>query len=253
MLVLDHSQNSFIAEGCHVNRILNLVGASVVDEWRQHFDVVRFELGESIEESAQRPAYVYFPIDAIISLICFLRSGASAEIAVVGYDGMLGMGSVLGGNVMAHQAVVQSAGHALRIPGQHVAHAFSNAPQARHFLGRYIQFLFSQTAQTAACNRHHLLEQQLCRWLLICTDRLHTPELVMTQELIGNMLGVRREGVASAAHALQQAGLISYKRGKISLLDRAGVLGRSCECYSAVKSLEQSLLDPRSFNATQAR
>lgn len=251
MLVLDQSPDGFVEMGCHTNRVLTLMGPSVIDTWRQHFDVVMFELGETIQECKQGSAYVYFPIDVIISLICFLSTGASAEIAAIGYDGMLGFTSILGGNVMAHQAVVQSAGRALRIKGQHVAQAFQSDQRAQHFLGRYIQLLFSQVSQTAACNRHHLLEQQLCRWLLICTDKLHTTELVMTQELIGNMLGVRREGVTSAAHTLQQAGLISYKRGKITLLDRAGIQGRACECYGTVKALERSLLCRDSFNATQ--
>jgi len=185
---------------------------------------------------------VYFPTTAIVSLLYVLENGASAEIAVVGKEGIVGIALFMGGNSTPNRAVVQSAGKGLRLGATAMTEEFNRAGPVLHLLLRYTQALITQMSQTAVCNRHHELDQQLCRWLLLSLDRLPGNDLVMTQELIANMLGVRREGVTEAALKLQAAGLIRYSRGRIKVLDRAGLEGRSCECYAVVKKEYERLL-----------
>jgi len=199
-------------------------------------------LGDVLYESGNELRHVYFPTTAIISLLYVMLDGASAEIAVVGNEGIIGVALFMGGETMPNRAVVQSAGHAYRLKGQLLKQEFNRSGELQHLLLRYTQALLTQMAQTAVCNRHHSLDQQLCRWLLLSLDRLPSNELVMTQELIANMLGVRREGVTEAAGNLQKAGLIVYRRGRISVLDRAGLEARACECYAVVKKEFDRLL-----------
>ena len=187
---------------------------------------------------------VYFPTTAIVSLLYVMENGASAEIAVVGNEGVLGISLFMGGESTTSRAVVQSAGRAYRLSAAAMKDEFNRAP-VLHLLLRYTQALITQMAQTAVCNRHHTLDQQLCRWLLLSLDRLQGNELIMTQELIANMLGVRREGVTEGALKLQKAGLIQYARGRIEVLDRAGIEQRSCECYAVVKNEYDRLLPDR--------
>lgn len=179
--------------------------------------------------------HIYFPTTAIISLLYELSNGSSAEIAVVGFEGVVGISSFMGGGSTLSRAVVQSAGVGYKIKSKTLVNAFNNSPPIQHLLLRFTQALITQMSQTAVCNRHHTLDQQFCRWLLLSLDRLKTNELIMTQELIANMLGVRREGVTEAASKVQKAGLISYRRGHITILDRAGLEKRTCECYKVVK------------------
>jgi len=187
-------------------------------------------------------SHVYFPTTAIVSLLYVMENGASAEIAVVGNEGIVGISLFMGGESTPSRAVVQSAGQGLRLKAQVMKDEFNQAGPVLHLLLRYTQALITQMAQTAVCNRHHSLDQQLCRWLLLSLDRLQGVELVMTQELIANMLGVRREGVTEAALKLQQAGLIRYARGRITVLDRGGLEKRTCECYAVVKTEYDRLL-----------
>jgi CRP-like cAMP-binding protein len=186
--------------------------------------------------------HVYFPTTSIVSLLYVMEDGASAEIAVVGNEGIVGISLFMGGESTPSRAVVQSAGYGYRMRARHMLDEFNRGGPAMHVLLRYTQALITQMAQTAVCNRHHSLDQQLCRWLLLSLDRLQGNELVMTQELIANMLGVRREGVTAGAVKLQKAGLIRYARGHITVLDRAGLEKRSCECYSVVKKEYDRLL-----------
>jgi CRP-like cAMP-binding protein len=199
-------------------------------------------LGDVLYESGSELRHVYFPTTAIVSLLYVMLDGASAEIAVVGNEGIIGVALFMGGETMPNRAVVQSAGHAYRLKGQLLKQEFNRSGELQHLLLRYTQALLTQMAQTAVCNRHHSLDQQLCRWLLLSLDRLPSNELVMTQELIANMLGVRREGVTEAAGNLQKAGLIAYRRGRITVLDRAGLEARACECYAVVKKEFDRLL-----------
>jgi CRP-like cAMP-binding protein len=199
-------------------------------------------LGQVLYESGGTLSHVYFPTTAIVSLLYVMENGASAEIAVVGKEGIVGISLFMGGDSTSSRAVVQSAGVGLRLKAQVMKDDFNRAGPVLHLLLRYTQALITQMAQTAVCNRHHSLDQQLCRWLLLSLDRLQGNELVMTQELIANMLGVRREGVTEGALKLQQAGLIRYARGHISVLDRNGLQRRSCECYAVVKKEYDRLL-----------
>jgi CRP-like cAMP-binding protein len=200
-------------------------------------------LGDVLYESGSQLRYVYFPTTSIVSLLYVMEDGASAEIAVVGNEGMVGVALFMGGETTPSRAVVQSAGHAYRLKGQLLKEEFHRAAALQHLLLRYTQALLTQMAQTAVCNRHHSVDQQLCRWLLLSLDRLPSNKLTMTQELIANMLGVRREGVTEAAGKLQKAGVISYRRGHIKVLDRAKLEKLSCECYEAVR-LETARLLP---------
>ncbi len=207
-----------------------------------NLELVTMPLGDVLYESGSELHHVYFPTTAIVSLLYVMLDGASAEIAVVGKEGILGVALFMGGETMPNRAVVQSAGHAYRLKGQLLKQEFNRAGELQHLLLRYTQALLTQMAQTAVCNRHHSLDQQLCRWLLLSLERLPSNELVMTQELIGNMLGVRREGVTEAAGNLQKAGLIKYQRGHITVLDLAGLEARACECYGVVKKEFDRLL-----------
>jgi CRP-like cAMP-binding protein len=207
-----------------------------------NLELVEMPLGEVVCESGSKLKYVYFPTTSIVSLLYVMEDGASAEIAVVGNEGILGIPIFMGGETMPSRAVVQSAGHGYRLKSQLLKNEFNQAGPLQRLLLRYTQALITQMAQTAVCNRHHSVEQQLCRWLLLSMDRLPDNELIMTQELIANMLGVRREGVTEAAGKLQGLGLINYRRGHISVLDRTGLEKRSCECYQVVKSEYDRLL-----------
>src|SRR5438445_8797018 len=192
-------------------------------------------LGMSLYEPGSRLGYVYFLTEGIVSLLYVLKNGASAEIAVTGCEGVVGVSLFMGGETTPSRAVVQCAGHAYRFPAAALKREFESGGELQHLLLRFTQALITQMAQTAVCNRHHALEQQLCRWLLLSLDRLPANELVMTQELIANMLGVRREGVTEAAGNLQKARLINYSRGHITVLDRPKLEERVCECYAVVK------------------
>jgi CRP-like cAMP-binding protein len=201
-----------------------------------HLEQVRLNLGDVLYESGGQLRYVYFPTTAIVSLLSLMENGSSAEIAIVGYEGIVGIALFMGGETMPNRAVVQSEGMAFRMNGSLLNQEFNRAGPVQHILLRYTMALLAQMAQTAVCNRHHSIDQQLCRWLLLSLDRLHSNELSMTQELIANMLGVRREGVTEAAGKLQSAGLINYNRGRITVLDRPGLEARVCECYEVVKN-----------------
>jgi CRP-like cAMP-binding protein len=208
---------------------------------------VQLVLGQTLHESGGKLHDVFFPTTAIVSLLYVMEDGASAEIAVVGNDGMVGIALFLGGETMPNRAVVQSAGEAYRLSGKILKEVFTRAGGRRQdvlpsLLLRYTLALLTQMAQTAVCNRHHTVDQQLCRWLLLSLDRLPSNELHMTQELIANMLGVRREGVTEAAGRLQRAGLIEYSRGRITVLDRPGLEARVCECYEVVRKEFHRLL-----------
>jgi CRP-like cAMP-binding protein len=224
------------------NQLLAAVPDAELERWLPFLEAVDLPLGKVLYESGTRLAYVYFPTTAIVSLLYPMEDGASAEIAVVGFEGLVGISLFMGGESTTSRAVVQSAGSGLRLSSQQMMLEFNRAGPVLHLLLRYTQALISQMTQTAVCNRHHSLDQQLCRWLLLSLDRLQGNELVMTQELIANMLGVRREGVTEAAGNLQQQGLIQYRRGKITVLDRAGLELRTCECYAVVKQEYDRLL-----------
>ena len=213
--------------------------------WQPRLERVDMKLGQVLHESGRTMSHVYFPTTAIVSLLYVMENGASAEIAVVGNEGLVGISLFMGGGSTPSRAVVQSAGEGWRLGAAAMKEEFDRAGPAMHLLLRYTQALITQMAQTAVCNRHHSLDQQLCRWLLLSLDRLGGNDLVMTQELIANMLGVRREGVTEAALKLQKAGLIRYARGHISVLDRAGLEQRSCECYAVVKTEYDRLLPHR--------
>jgi CRP-like cAMP-binding protein len=210
--------------------------------WKPVLEQVELPLGKVLYESGSTLSHVYFPTTAIVSLLYVMENGASAEIAVVGNEGIVGVSLFMGGETTPSRAVVQSAGKGFRLSAERLKAEFNLAGPVLHLLLRYTQALLTQMAQTAVCNRHHSLDQQLCRWLLLSLDRLSGNELVMTQELIANMLGVRREGVTEGALKLQRAGLIRYTRGHITVLDRPGLEKRSCECYAVVKKEYDRLL-----------
>ncbi|MBC7919060.1 MAG: Crp/Fnr family transcriptional regulator [Rhodoferax sp.] len=210
--------------------------------WLPQLESVEMPLGQVLYESGNTLSHVYFPTSAIVSLLYVMENGASAEIAVVGNEGVVGISLFMGGESTPSRAVVQSAGHGVRLNALAVKEEFNRSGPVLHLLLRYTQALITQMTQTAVCNRHHSLDQQLCRWLLLSLDRLQGNELVMTQELIANMLGVRREGVTEAALKLQDAGLVRYARGHISILDRKGLENRTCECYAVVKKEYDRLL-----------
>jgi CRP-like cAMP-binding protein len=224
------------------NHLLTALPDAEWQRWLPQLEPVEMPLGQVLYESGGTLSHVYFPTTAIVSLLYVMENGASAEIAVVGNEGIVGISLFMGGDSTSSRAVVQSAGRGLRLKAQILKEDFNRAGPVLHLLLRYTQALITQMAQTAVCNRHHSLDQQLCRWLLLSLDRLQGNELVMTQELIANMLGVRREGVTEGALKLQQAGLIRYARGHISVLDRDGLEKRSCECYAVVKKEYDRLL-----------
>ena len=212
------------------------------ERWGPQLESVDMPLGQVLYESGNTLTHVYFPITSIVSLLYVMEDGASAEIAVVGNEGLVGISLFMGGGSTPSRAVVQSAGRGLRLKAQMMKDEFNKNGPVLHLLLRYTQALLTQMAQTAVCNRHHSLDQQLCRWLLLSLDRLQGDELVMTQELIANMLGVRRGGVTEGALKLQEAGLIRYSRGRITVRDRPGLEKRTCECYAVVKKEYDRLL-----------
>jgi len=222
--------------------LLSALRVSEYGRLAPHLELIPMELGEVLYESGDQMRYVYFPTTCIMSLLYVMEDGASAEIAVVGNEGILGISLFMGGKTTPSRAIVQSAGHAFRLRADLLITEFERHGPTMRLLLRYTQALITQMAQTAVCNRHHTVDQQLCRWLLLSLDRLGSNELSMTQELIANMLGVRREGVTDAAGKLQRAGLIQYNRGKITVTDRPGVEKRSCECYQVVKTEFDRLL-----------
>jgi CRP-like cAMP-binding protein len=224
------------------NQLLAALPDAEWQRWQPRLEAVEMPLGKVLYESGHTLSHVYFPTTAIVSLLYVMENGASAEIAVAGNEGLVGISLFMGGGSTPSRAVVQSAGQGFRMPAQTIKDEFERSGAVMHLLLRYTQALITQMAQTAVCNRHHTLDQQLCRWLLLSLDRLAGHELLMTQELIGNMLGVRREGVTEAALKLQKAGLIRYSRGHISVLDRAGLEKRSCECYAVVRKEYDRLL-----------
>ena len=226
-------------------RLNLLLRALPTDEYERilpHLELVALPLDETLCEAYAEMKYVYFPLDCIVSLLGIMEDGGSAEISVVGNEGIVGVSLFMGGETTPSRAVVQAGGHAFRLKGSALKEAFYRAGPMQRLLLRYTQALLTQMAQTVVCNRHHTLDQQLCRWLLLSIDRLGTSQLLMTQELIANMLGVRREGVTEAAGKLQKAGLISYYRGHIEVLDRQGLEDRTCECYEVVKREYHRLL-----------
>ncbi len=224
------------------NHLLDAVPDAELQRWLPLLERVDLPLGLVLFESGRTFTHVHFPTTAIVSLLYVLEDGHSAEIAVVGNEGVVGISVFLGGGSTPSRAVVQSAGCGYRLSARVIEEAFNRSGPVMHLMLRYTQALITQMAQTAVCNRHHTLDHQLCRWLLLSEDRLQGNELVMTQELIANMLGVRREGVTEAALKLQSAGLIRYARGHITVLDRPGLERRSCECYAVVKKEYDRLL-----------
>ena len=224
------------------NRLLARLSPEEYERLLPHLEPVSFALGEVIYESGGRQSHIYFPTNAIISLLYLMENGSSAEMGVAGKEGLVGVALFMGGNTVPNRAVVQSAGDALRMKTKVLKDEFARGGTFQCLLLRYTQALMTQMSQTAVCNRLHTVEQQLCRWLLLSRDRLDTDELVMTQELIANMLGVRREGVTHAAGRLQESGLISYVRGRITILDRRGLEAAVCECYKVVKDEYDRLL-----------
>jgi len=225
------------------NQLLDALSEAERKRLRPRLELVDMPLGEVVYESGRHIDYVYFPTTCIVSLLYVLENGASAEIAVVGHEGVVGISIFMGGETTPSRAVVQSAGKAYRLPGPAMKEEFTRGRAMQHLMLRYTQSLITQMAQTAVCNRHHSVDQQLCRWLLLSIDRLPSPEITMTQELIANMLGVRREGVTEAAGKLQKAGVISYRRGHIKVLNRPKLEKMSCECYEVVR-LETARLLP---------
>ncbi|MFG0631557.1 Crp/Fnr family transcriptional regulator [Pseudomonas sp. xss_2] len=210
--------------------------------WVNLAQLVTLPLGKSLYESGDALRHVYFPTDSIVSLLYVMENGASAEISVVGNEGLVGIAVFMGGESTPSRAIVQSAGHAYRLPGQRLKDEFNRHGELLLLMLRYTQALITQMAQTAVCNRHHSIDQQLCRWLLLSLDRLQSDQVRMTQELIANMLGVRREGVTDAAGKLQRLGIIEYSRGHIKVVDRARLEALSCECYEVVRKETERLL-----------
>jgi len=224
------------------NRLLAVLPDAEFKRLSPYLECIPLKLGAVLYEPGVALQHVYFPTDCIISLLYVMKDGASAEIAVVGNEGIVGISLFMGGETTPSRAVVQSAGNALRLDGQLLKAEFNRSDIVHNLLLRYTQALLTQMAQTAVCNRHHSIEQQLCRWLLLSLDRLPNSSLIMTQQLIANMLGVRREGVTESAGKLQEAGLINYRRGKITVLNRPALERSCCECYAVVKDEFDRLL-----------
>ncbi|HEX9184949.1 MAG TPA: Crp/Fnr family transcriptional regulator [Burkholderiales bacterium] len=234
------------------NLLLALLPEENLRELRPALEFCRLPLGTSVYESGARQGFVHFMTRGIVSLLYVLEDGASAEIAVVGREGLVGISLFMGGESTPSRAVVQCAGDGYRVRAGTFKARFEADHDLQHLLLRYTQALITQMAQTAVCNRHHSVDQQLCRWLLLSLDRLETSEVAMTQELIANMLGVRREGVTAAAGKLQAAGLIDYSRGHIQVRDRKGLEARVCECYAVVKAEYDRLLGPAAISRSAA-
>ena len=227
------------------NHLLATLPDDVLERLLPHLELVEMPLSMVLYESGDTLRHVYFPTDSIVSLLYVMESGASAEISVVGNDGVIGVALFMGGESTTSRAIVQSAGSAYRVLGKRFKEEFNRHGEMLHLMLRYSQALITQMAQTAVCNRHHSIDQQLCRWLLLSLDRLSGSELAMTQELIANMLGVRREGVTEAAGKLHRQGVIDYSRGLITVLDRPKLESLSCECYAVVKRETDRLLPER--------
>jgi CRP-like cAMP-binding protein len=226
----------------HQNHLLAALAQRDRERIYPHLKLVPMLLGDVIYEPGEELRHAYFPIDSIVSLMYITSDGSSAEIALVGNDGIVGIPLFMGGETTQSRAIVQNAGHAYRIVGQQIKAEFHGSGGLQHLLLRYTQALITQMAQTAVCNRHHSVDQQLCRFLLLCLDRLSSHQLTITQELIANMLGVRREGVTDAAGKLQKLGIIRYARGLITILDRSKLEQTCCECYAVVKKETDRLL-----------
>jgi CRP-like cAMP-binding protein len=224
------------------NHLLAALPAEILERISPHLELIPMPLGQVLYESGGQLQHVYFPTTAIVSMHYVLENGASTEIAGVGNEGVLGISLFMGGNTTPGLATVQTAGYGYRLKGRLMMEEFNRAGPMMRLMLRYTQALITQISQTAVCNRYHSIEQQLCRWLLLTIDRLPSHELTMTQELIAGMLGVRREGITEAAGNLQRAGLISYRRGHITALDRSGLESRACECYNVVKKEFHRLL-----------
>ena len=233
------------------NHLLAALPPAIQQRLFPMLELVPLPLGKVLYESGDTMRYVYFPTDSIVSLLYVMESGASAEISVVGKDGIVGVSLFMGGESTSSRAVVQSAGSAYRLAGQKLKDEFNRHSELMQLLLRYTQSLITQMAQTAVCNRHHSIDQQLCRWLLLSLDRLPDNKLTMTQELIANMLGVRREGVTEAAGKLQKLGVIDYCRGHITVLDRSKLEALSCECYAVVKRESGRLLPQHASSLTE--
>jgi CRP-like cAMP-binding protein len=233
------------------NHLLAALSSEVQERLFSHLEHVSLPLGKVLYESGDTMRHVYFPTDSIISLLYVMESGASAEISVVGNEGLVGVALFMGGESTPSRAIVQSGGSAYRLPGQRLKDEFNRHGELLVLMLRYTQALITQMSQTAVCNRHHSIDQQLCRWLLLSLDRLPSNQLTMTQELIANMLGVRREGVTEAAGKLQRQGVIEYSRGHITVLDRSKLEQLSCECYAVVKKETDRLL-PYALRNTDA-
>lgn len=232
------------------NLLLNAAPADVQQRLFPHLELVEMPLGKVLYESGDVMRYVYFPTNCIVSLLYVMENGASAEISVVGYEGLVGVALFMGGESTTSRAIVQSAGFAYRLLSQRMKDEFNRHGELLQLMLRYSQALLTQMAQTAVCNRHHSIDQQLCRWLLLSLDRLKDNHLVMTQELIANMLGVRREGVTEAAGRLQKQGVIDYSRGHIVVINRPKLEQLSCECYEVVKAETDRLLQYLPSNNT---
>jgi CRP-like cAMP-binding protein len=224
------------------NHLIAALPATVQERLLPNLELVSLPLGKVLYESGDTLRYVYFPVDCIVSLLYVMENGDSAEISVVGKEGIIGIALFMGGESTPSRAIVQSGGYAYRMPGQKFKDEFNRYTEMLMLLLRYTQSLITQMAQTAVCNRHHSINQQLCRWLLLSLDRLPDNRLTMTQELIANMLGVRREGVTEAAGKLQKLGVIEYSRGQITVLNRPQLEGLSCECYAVVKKETDRLM-----------
>jgi CRP-like cAMP-binding protein len=233
------------------NLLLAALPAAEFEPLVAHLEWVELPLGEMLYEPGSQLKHAYFPTTAIVSLHYVMESGASSESAGVGNEGVVGVSLFMGGDTTSSSAVVQTAGHAYRMESRKLLDDFNRGGLFQRLLLRYTQALMTQISQTTACNRHHSVEQQLCRWLLLTLDRLPSNELVMTQELIANMLGVRREGITEAAGKLQHAGVIRYRRGHISVLDRAGLESRVCECYAVVRTELNRLLNDVKYRQTE--
>jgi len=226
------------------NRLLAALPVADLERWRMHLEWIAMPFGQVLYESGSAPSHVVFPTTAIAALLYAMESGASAEIAMVGNEGLVGVSVFMGGGSTPARAVVQCAGHGFRMKAQFLKDEFESCPRVTRLLLRYTQALIAQMAQTALCNRHHSVDQQLCRFLLLCLDRLPGNEMQMTHELISHMLGVRREGVTQSAYKLSEAGLIRYSRGHIHVLDRPGLEVLSCECYAVVTKEHERVFHP---------
>lgn len=233
------------------NHLLDAIGEHHAQRLLAQMELVPLPIGKVLQEPGVVARHAYFPTTCVVSLLCGMENGSSAEIAMIGNEGLVGINSVISGDSAPNQAVVQSTGYAYRIRANVLREEFQTNPELQTLLLKYTQALMTQMAQTAVCNRHHTLDQQLCRWFLNCLDRLPSNELVITQEFIAHMLGVRREGVTGAAGKLQKLGIINYRRGRITITDREGLEKHSCECYDIVRKEYQRLL-PLNHRAHEA-